>query len=561
VNRHTHPTPGSIAPAAGRWWAALVAAPLSARGLALGFLGLAAFLTVSGWLRPPLSTDLRSQAISLGWWSGGQDETLLHGARPVVPDSIGVALLGVIALLTVVVLARPQRLGLAAGGLLAVALAGNAVAAFNHPLLVQALDYEFEQRQQMSQALATVAENAMPNPTNGRVGLLGLPTSDEQPGDLERGVLYLLYGRWLVLWAALGVLCGVPGRLSRRCGVLGVSVLAGLVLAAAACYPRLHGEYHWLQARRLESEGRLAEARQHLERAVAAFPAFAQLERTWLLTGKLDHCAGLHTGAQRFFAAYQLQRDKLRPRARTFHQDLPWVIPAARDYRMGLASPPSTFNMIIAIGDGKSGTPSFRQSWSAAPPALTAQDGTQPRSIGGEQAEAERAYRHARAQAPRVALDVLDELLATTDEAAAPVVRRQMARIWAGVALAQFLRPSAADQGGRYYWRDGTLSAAQLGWQRAGAYDPQRRDSAYFLGLTQARLAAGQPETTAAPLAAAQHGLADHILGAEMLTVLGDAYFEAGEFELARQCYARSFDMFCLPKVINTRAQERLGGR
>ena len=41
----------------------------------------------------------------------------------------------------------------------------------------------------------------------------------------------------------------------------------------------------------LEAECRFEDARAALTQAVGLFPEFERLERTWLLTGKLDHAA------------------------------------------------------------------------------------------------------------------------------------------------------------------------------------------------------------------------------------------------------------------------------
>lgn len=536
----------------------------SQRGLALLFLSVAAFLTLSGWVRPPLSSDIRGPYLALGLWPGtSETDVLLSGPRPWRLDSIGVGLLATIVLAALVVLFRPHHLGHAAGLLLAAALAGNAAAAFNHPLLVQAMDGEFEQRQQMARALASVAEDAMPNATNGRLGMVGFPTGDEQPGDLGRGMLYLLYGRWLVIWAVVGILCAAAGPLPHRLRLAGVWLAVGAILSGAVCGRRLQAEYHWHQALRLEGDARHAEAQHQVRCAVAVFPAFDRLERTWLLTGKLDYLTGRSTPQERYFRAFQLNRDKLRVRGVAYQQDLPWVIPGARDYRLGLVSSPSQFNNLIAIGDGKSGTPSFRKGWSSAPrysDGATGEDrGPQ---VQGQQEESERAYRFARTREVWLAIGLLEDL--SQENGADQLARQQLARLWTHQGLRFFQRSSARNEEDwdlKYFWRDTSLTAAQTAWSAAAEQDPDRRDSAFFRGLVQSRMVPDNPKQLEALFAQAQGNLADRILLAEMLNVLGDSYFEAGDFSLARLCYARSFDVFCLPKVINIRAQERLGGR
>jgi hypothetical protein len=52
----------------------------------------------------------------------------------------------------------------------------------------------------------------------------------------------------------------------------------------------------------------------------------------------------------------------------------------------------------------------------------------------------------------------------------------------------------------------------------------------------------------------------DCFIGSDMASALGDAYFETGDFQRARDMYAKAMDLFHLPKYVNIAAQEgRLG--
>jgi tetratricopeptide (TPR) repeat protein len=52
----------------------------------------------------------------------------------------------------------------------------------------------------------------------------------------------------------------------------------------------------------------------------------------------------------------------------------------------------------------------------------------------------------------------------------------------------------------------------------------------------------------------------DLSVGSDVATALGDAYFETGQFDAARDMYARAMQLFHLPKYVNLHAQEgRLG--
>src|SRR5262249_22674289 len=137
-------------PTAGRpwrvaaWVAALADAVVSRRGLAVLFLAGAAALATAGWLRPPLSPGIRGVHLPLGVGNEGKPtpESILAGPRRVVPTSAGVILLALIGAGLVVVLRRPDRLGVVAGVLLCASVAGNAAAALNHPALIELLEHE-----------------------------------------------------------------------------------------------------------------------------------------------------------------------------------------------------------------------------------------------------------------------------------------------------------------------------------------------------------------------------------------------------------------------------------
>ena len=80
--------------------------------------------------------------------------------------------------------------------------------------------------------------------------------------------------------------------------------------------------------------------------------------------------------------------------------------------------------------------------------------------------------------------------------------------------------------------------------------------------MVQTRVDRAHPEQVEATFAPLLEGLSDRALRADVLNVLGDAYFEAGRLIEARKRYVESFDVFNLPGVnkINYRAQRRLGG-
>jgi hypothetical protein len=68
-------------------------------------------------------------------------------------------------------------------------------------------------------------------------------------------------------------------------------------------------------------KGEYKSARSALDRAVNLLPSFAQMERTWLLAGKLDYFEGLRTPQEQFFRAHQLSYDRMRPLAKAIMRD------------------------------------------------------------------------------------------------------------------------------------------------------------------------------------------------------------------------------------------------
>jgi hypothetical protein len=305
---------------------------MSRRSLALVFMMLAAVLTTVGWLRPPLSPDVRGYQIPLAILHTDQPapETIFYESRRVAPLSAGGVVLAVVVVGTVVVLAQPRRLGRVAGLLLCVAIGANAEVVLNHPALIELLDFEHEERQQMVDATHSTVRDPLANASNGRVHRVAplngrvsvAATEDQERAGLIRGWGYLLYGFWLIPWAAGGILLGTRGSLRRRTACLGLWSLLGLSAACATCSARLVAEFHWFRAKRLETCCDYAAARRSLESAIALVPEFERLERTWLLTGELDHHLGKSTPQEQFFLVQQFTYIKRWPQAIALMRDL-----------------------------------------------------------------------------------------------------------------------------------------------------------------------------------------------------------------------------------------------
>jgi tetratricopeptide (TPR) repeat protein len=127
------------------------------------------------------------------------------------------------------------------------------------------------------------------------------------------------------------------------------------------------------------------------------------------------------------------------------------------------------------------------------------------------------------------------------------------------VVTARFAAQSYARVGVNH-WEVGRWAAAGDMWRRAAAADPQRWDCRYLLGNFQARMDRDRPELVDAEFSPILRRLADRVLRADLLASLGDAYFDAGQIQIARTYYTQSLRAFELPKDINYRARKGLVG-
>ena len=279
------------------------------------FFTVAAILTLAGWVRPPLSADISSLHLSLGLWHAQAVESLLHGVRRVPSDSAGVFVLGVIVCATAISLWRLRWFAIATGVLLAATIAANIAVALNHPSLIERLESERVQRQQIVEVLRySPTADPLSTPSNGRFAIERHPVVvDPLWTDLITPYDYLLYGCWLVVWAALGVWFATGGMAPSRWKALAGWTVLGMLLGVALCSPRLRAETHWMAAQRAELRGDLREARQRVVTASGTFTEFRELQRTWELMGKLDFLESRSTPPAAFFRAAQLARVALEP--------------------------------------------------------------------------------------------------------------------------------------------------------------------------------------------------------------------------------------------------------
>jgi hypothetical protein len=121
--------------------------------------------------------------------------------------------------------------------------------------------------------------------------------------------------------------------------------------------------------------------------------------------------------------------------------------------------------------------------------------------------------------------------------------------------LAEIIGHTAASFAAR-----GQDSAAEIAWREASNIAPWK--PAYWVAEAVTELAA-----TPARAAEIEERVLDRLcnvgdcfVGSDVASALGDAYFEMGEFDKARDMYAKAMELFHLPKYVNLPAQEgRLG--
>jgi tetratricopeptide (TPR) repeat protein len=518
----------------------------SPRALALAFMALAGVLASSTWLRPAFSPDIKGcqLPLRLGPSPDCHPEELLYGPRPSTLLSPGGIVLAVIAAAAIAVAYRPEWFPTAAGSILACAIAANAVVALNYPGLIELLDHEYEQRLQVSTAFATrrTQEDSMATRDNARVGPWAAITADEQRGDPARGWAYLYYGVWLAALVAAGVLIANPRSIPRRFVQLAFWIAVGSAFSAVACWPRLRGEAQWREAVRLDAIGDLDGAAEALAGSCTQFPELGNLERAWLLAGKIDQQRGRSTPEATSFRIYQLMRDKRRPRGVAYATDLPWQIRRVNDLREGLSNLPSGFDMGLDAGGIGVWTSNRRIGIAPAVPG--------PGLLANVNRDRELDQ----------ARHLCDDLLAT-EAGNRPAVRKHVGRTFAEIGLeTQLGNLLQGDEGRVPSVRSRMLATARLLWLDAAWIDPHRFDTSYYLGVGES-MGGAAPEQVRAAFMPLLRNAVDRPLQADALCEIGDAYLRAGRLEEARPFYVESYDLFNIPEQHkNYRAQRRLGG-
>lgn len=437
-------------------------AVLSNRGLAILTLLGCAWLCVSPWFRPAMSRDFRGVHIP---WStlAGQPFFPPYSAdvpRPWLWGSVGAVVLAAIAVAICLVLARRNNIAMAFGIVLAVSIPAVTAALWNHPGLMEFFESEVRQRTVLREVFRRQSEDLLVGTSPDRLvvhGKKNTPTAYHlEVHPLMLPLRYSLYGPWLLIVSGLGVVLATQGELRRRLLYGGKWAALGLLLAAAATWPRWVAEYQLAQATTLENANRLAEAEQAVQQAGETMPTLTYGRRHQLISGRLAYRQGVRDERTAFFVAHQ-------------HA-------VVSDYAEARA--------IL--------TP------------IISQDG---------------------------------------DDTAA----REM--------LAEVIGRMAAEHivGGDY-------TSAELNWAEASRVAPWMQG--HWLAQTTTSLAANPKlaDQLQGELLAQLDQVGDRLMHSDVASVIGDAYFNVGDFAKARVMYDRSIENFHLPKYANLHAQQgRLG--
>jgi tetratricopeptide (TPR) repeat protein len=235
------------------------------------------------------------------------------------------------------------------------------------------------------------------------------------------------------------------------CNVAG----AGVLLAAAATWPRWLAEYHWAKSDSLEARNLFAEAEVELQKACEAMPDLGSLRRYWLAKGRLDYRQHRPGEYHAFFIAFQY----------------------------------------LQIGD-------LERARAELEPYVHISGSTAQRDMLGE-----------------IVGHIAVEFASSGQDGAAEIAWREASNIapW---------KPA--------YWIAEAVTVLGTAPERAKEVENRIFDRLCNVG--------------------------DCFVGSDVASALGDAYFETGQFEQARDMYARAMQLFHLPKYVNLHAQEgRLG--
>jgi hypothetical protein len=240
-------------------------AMLSNRGLALMFLAASVVLITGPWLRSSVSRDFRGVHIPWNDATGRfLPEYVAEAPRAWRVDSIATPLLAIVAVGVVIVLLRPRWSSHVFGLILAVSIPALAVTLWNHPGLFEFFESEIRGRAAIRGVFRHMNDDLMsvraPDRLQSFGGMIKQADLLEPTHPLLVPFQYWMYGAWLVTGAFAATVAARRDVWPRRLAYAACWAGAGVMLAAAATWPRWVAEYHWARAERFETINEFANA-------------------------------------------------------------------------------------------------------------------------------------------------------------------------------------------------------------------------------------------------------------------------------------------------------------
>ena len=295
-----------------RLFAALGSAVLSNRGISVCALLGCIVLAQGPWLRPPMSRDFRGGHIP--WSTSGGEWFLPESANPTPRawrwDGVAVPLILIAAGGAAVAAIRPRSTPVVFGLLLAMSVPATAAVLWNHPVLFESFETELRGRRLLRKVFRSESRDLLVGDSPDRLAKRWGKDSVASLLPVDHSLLqpwrYTVYGPWLVIVSAAGIMITRTGDWMNRLGSVVAWGGIGVLVAIAVTMPRLRAEYHWSNAERYEASNRFDLAETSLERARAAMPEFAASRRYWRDRGRLDFRRGSLSRFHLFFESHQL---------------------------------------------------------------------------------------------------------------------------------------------------------------------------------------------------------------------------------------------------------------
>jgi hypothetical protein len=296
---------------------------LSNRGMTLALFAACTIFITGPWLRSSVSRDFRGVHIPWNNLASSRflPEFVAEAPREWRVDSVAVPLLAIVVVGLPLALARPRWAGHVFGMLLLVSIPAVAVTLWNHPGIYEFFESEIRGRSMLRTVYRMEHDDLMtvraPDRLQAFGGQRGRQDLLEPDHPMLEPLKYWMYGPWLVGAALVGVLSIRRASWRERAKPALAWSAAGIVLAAAATWPRWVAEFHWANALEHEQRNEFQQASDALDSACATMPSLRYTRRYWLMQGRLDYRSRRDSDYRTFFVAAQYVESGDVERART----------------------------------------------------------------------------------------------------------------------------------------------------------------------------------------------------------------------------------------------------